>query len=63
MTRGWRESLPLHHLELSSMNTSLVLTGASQDKRVIAGRSYPAVIIPLFMISPDPSTITQRPYR
>jgi hypothetical protein len=32
MTRGWRESLALHHLELSSINTSLVLTGASQDK-------------------------------
>lgn len=32
MTRSWCESLALHHLELSSMNTSLVLTGASQDK-------------------------------
>jgi hypothetical protein len=32
MTRGWRESLALHHLELSSINTSLALTGASPDK-------------------------------
>jgi hypothetical protein len=32
MTRGWCELLALHHLELSSFNTSLVLTGASQVK-------------------------------